>query len=87
MCHQMTFNFGTATTNLVPSAARSAFCFITNSLGARRDGIVITDVSEEEQNWDWNGANTREIDQMGDSLKSAFAEVPPFALILSASVT
>ena len=34
---------------------RSAFCFSTNSLGARRDGIVVTDVSEEEQNWDWNG--------------------------------
>ncbi len=31
--------------------------------------------SDLQANWDWNGANTREIDQMGDSLKSAFAEL------------
>jgi hypothetical protein len=45
--------------------AVSAVEFVMNSEG----------FSDLEANWDWNGANTREIDQMGDSLKSAFAEL------------
>jgi hypothetical protein len=45
--------------------AVSAVEFVMNSEG----------FSDLQANWDWNGANTREIDQMGDSLKSAFAEL------------
>ena len=45
--------------------AVSAVEFVMNSEG----------FSDLEANWIWNGANTREIDQMGDSLKSAFAEL------------
>ena len=45
--------------------AISAVEFVMNSEG----------FSDLQANWDWNGANTREIDQMGDSLKSAFAEL------------
>tara|TARA_B110000459_G_C16284764_1_gene347843 strand:- start:132 stop:638 length:507 start_codon:yes stop_codon:yes gene_type:complete len=45
--------------------AVSAVEFVMNSEG----------FSDLQANWIWNGANTREIDQMGDSLKSAFAEL------------
>jgi len=34
---------------------RTAFYFSTNSLGAKRDGIVMAELSGESQNWDWNG--------------------------------
>lgn len=46
---------------------RTAFYFCTNPLGAQRDGIVTTDESEEEQNWDWNGVweNVSRIDSTG----------------------
>jgi len=46
---------------------RSAFCFCTNPLGAQRDGLVMADASDDEQNWDWNGVwdNACRIDSAG----------------------
>jgi len=46
---------------------RSAFCFSTNALGAQRDGIVVADLDELLQNWDWNGVwdNVSKIDSTG----------------------
>ena len=46
---------------------RNAFYFCTNPLGAQRDGIITADVSDEEQNWDWNGVweNACLIDSSG----------------------
>jgi hypothetical protein len=46
---------------------RTAFCFCTNALGAQRDGEVVPDLSEELQNWDWNGIweNVSRIDSSG----------------------
>ncbi|UCE07506.1 MAG: carbohydrate binding family 9 domain-containing protein [bacterium] len=43
---------------------RTAFLFSTNPLGAQRDGIITAEVSDEEQNWDWNGVwdNASQID-------------------------
>jgi len=34
---------------------RSAFYFATNPLGAKRDGIVVSELPGMNQNWDWNG--------------------------------
>jgi hypothetical protein len=34
---------------------RTAFYFSTNPLGAKRDGIVMTELNTMAQNWDWNG--------------------------------
>ncbi|MEW6455638.1 MAG: DUF5916 domain-containing protein [Acidobacteriota bacterium] len=46
---------------------RSAFYFCTNPLGAQRDGIIMADVPDEGQNWDWNGVweNASSIDNAG----------------------
>ncbi len=46
---------------------RTAFVFCTNALGAQRDGIIIGEVSLDEQNWNWNGTwqNACEIDSEG----------------------
>lgn len=46
---------------------RTAFCFCTNPLGAQRDGIITAEMSDEEQNWDWNGVwdNASRIDSAG----------------------
>lgn len=46
---------------------RTAFCFATNPLGVQRDGIITADVTDEEQNWDWNGVweNASSIDSLG----------------------
>ena len=46
---------------------RTAFCFSTNPLGAQRDGVITADLSEEEQNWEWNGVwvNASRIDEQG----------------------
>jgi hypothetical protein len=46
---------------------RTAFFFATNPLGAQRDGIVLADVNEEDQSWDWNGVweNACTIDSAG----------------------
>jgi len=46
---------------------RSAFFFATNALGAQRDAIVLADVNEEDQSWDWNGVweNASTIDSAG----------------------
>jgi len=46
---------------------RSAFFFSTNPLGAQRDGIIAANVSDEEQNWDWNGVwdNASVVDSAG----------------------
>ncbi|MFC2135832.1 DUF5916 domain-containing protein [Bacteroidota bacterium] len=34
---------------------RTAFSFVTNPLGAQRDGVITAGVDEDNQNWDWNG--------------------------------
>jgi hypothetical protein len=46
---------------------RTAFYFSTNPLGAQRDGIITANLSDEEQNWDWNGVwdNASSIDGAG----------------------
>jgi len=46
---------------------RTAFYFATNPLGAQRDGIITANLSDEEQNWDWNGVwdNASSIDSAG----------------------
>lgn len=46
---------------------RTAFVFCTNPLSAQRDGIIIGELSQEEQNWDWNGIweNACSIDSTG----------------------
>ena len=46
---------------------RNAFYFSTNPLGAQRDGLIAANVSDEEQNWDWNGVwdNACSIDSDG----------------------
>jgi hypothetical protein len=46
---------------------RTAFYFSTNPLGAQRDGIITANLSDEEQNWDWNGVwdNACSIDSTG----------------------
>ena len=52
---------------------RTAFFFATNALGAQRDGIIIADVNDEDQNWDWNGVweNASTIDSAGWSAEFA----------------
>lgn len=46
---------------------RTAFYFSTNPLGAQRDGTIIGEVDDDEQNWDWNGVwdNASHIDSAG----------------------
>jgi hypothetical protein len=46
---------------------QSAFYFSTNPLGAQRDGIVLANLVDEIQNWDWNGVweNACRIDSSG----------------------
>jgi len=46
---------------------RTAFYFSTNPLGAQRDGIITANLSDEEQNWDWNGVwdNSSSLDSAG----------------------